>query len=260
MEPARPSLFGDAVAADRQEENRAKRTKLKNIDSVAAKCLEPWGKSIIHDLSLPALWNVAKAGDKYAAHFTNLAMPLEDGGYRVGIGISQTCEIYLAAIKELEANADLQRCLDEGVLKKATDEAAGLKPVLNRLNAGKAFLKEAERESTFGNLKRRRQNQPEDSAPRDAAGLAAAATILLQWLQKGAGSNLRMVVHILSAGGVFYAADAADKTARAWATCSTPPIADRDVLRAAQARQPEMPAASSSSIAVEKPEGDLFGP
>ena len=87
---AQPANIFGAAAAGVEQKQKEKRTMLKNCDSIAAKALDPWGVSVLQDISLPALWNLAKNDDKYAVHFSNLAATEAEGGaYRVGIGLSQ---------------------------------------------------------------------------------------------------------------------------------------------------------------------------
>ena len=50
-----------AVAEEPLEKEKEARIQLKNMDSVAAKTLDPWGVSIIDDIPLESLWNTANA-------------------------------------------------------------------------------------------------------------------------------------------------------------------------------------------------------
>ena len=78
-------------------------------------------------MPLDVLWKAAKAGDKYAAFYTELAATSEDGGdFRRGIGLSRLCEVCLAAIEELEADGDLVKCLKPRVVSKARAEMGEL--------------------------------------------------------------------------------------------------------------------------------------
>eukprot|EP00973_Karenia_brevis_P015897 2174907-Karenia_brevis.AAC.1 len=90
-------------------------------------------------------------------------------------------------------------------------EATALKPHLERLNAGKTPWT-ADQESVAG-YKRRKLNSTETKPTPSATELRESSDAIFEWLGKGTDSNLRMLIVNLSAGGIFYAAHAADKTA-----------------------------------------------
>lgn len=252
-------IFG-AAAVGTDEKPKGKRSMLKNCDSVAAKGLDPWGISVLSDVPLDTLWKIIHKGDKYAHFYSNLAAEDAHGGaYRVGIGLSQLCQIYLVAIAELEGNNDMRRCLNPKVLEKGLEEAKILKEHMKRLNAGKDGLNQHTKEESFGNLKRRRLDPVGERTRPTAEQLEGSAKALHAWLKSGTKSNLRMLINFLGASGTLYAAAAADKTTRAWAQCADPAVTDEVVIAAVKARQPggEAPA-SSAAAAVEEATGGLF--
>ena len=198
-----------------------------------------------------------KKGDKWAAFYSELAANEAQGGeQRVGIGLSRLCEITLAAINEIENNEDLRKCLKEAVYDKAKEEADTLKPHLQKLNAGKDYLR-APKEDSFGNLKKRKKT-PLTAAPEGADDIKNSTKVLFDWLKQGTGSNLRMVIAILSAGGVFYGAHAADKTARAWLQHAEPKVTLETAQAAMKARHDKKPIVSTAASSTEKPTGSLF--
>eukprot|EP00973_Karenia_brevis_P093869 12419547-Karenia_brevis.AAC.1 len=154
---ASADIFG-AAAKGTKDQPKEKRFKLKNVDSVAAKCLDPWDVSLLDDTDLPQLWGIVQKGDKYAHFFSNLAAQKEEhnGKYRVGVGMSQHCEVCINSIEQLKSNDDLRKCLDKKVLGKAVEEGNALLPHLKVLNAGKGSLSEPKEES-FGQLRYKRK-------------------------------------------------------------------------------------------------------
>ena len=66
-------IFGAAAKSKKSGEPKEKRTFLKNIDTVAVKCLDPYGLSIIDDVNPKALWKLVKKGDLWAKFFNELA-------------------------------------------------------------------------------------------------------------------------------------------------------------------------------------------
>ena len=66
-------LFTSAEVKDAADKNDADmnvkdpRIQLKNMDTIAAKLLDPWGVSVLDDVALDALWLVTKKGDKHRA-------------------------------------------------------------------------------------------------------------------------------------------------------------------------------------------------
>ena len=95
-------------------------------------------------------------------------------------------------------------------------EAADLEPQLKLINAGKEGLDDTHRDETFGKFKRQRTQEGSTVNVPTTHQLEAAGTAFHKFLQDGTNSPLRSFVTLLSTGGIFYATQAADKTARAW--------------------------------------------
>jgi hypothetical protein len=255
-------IFGAAAASDgTKKTKKAPRTMIKNCDSVAAKCLDPWGCSVLKDLSLEKVWEQAKRGDDYCKYNTNLAADDSNGGdFRVGIGISQVCEVMSNAIHELKNNEDLQKCIAKNVYDKAMAEATALLPHLDRLNAGKTEFKV--KEESWGGIKKRRKMDAGAATPsKQSTGqeLDESAEQLFTWVAKGTDSNLRMLIQIIGAGGVFYSANASDKVLRSFVAHRQPTVTKEAFKQFVKARQPpEASGAQSSSVVKEKATGGLF--
>jgi hypothetical protein len=257
---AAADIFGDA-AQDDAGKKQEPRIMLKKADSVATKAFDPWGKSAITDMDLAAVWSKVEKGDKWARFFSELAAGADHGGdYRVGIGLSRFAGLCVEVGKELKTNANLRKCLQPKVIEKAVEEFDTLEVHFNRLNAGKDFLNEKQsKEETFGGAKKRRLNQPDGvAAPPTARELEESAGALFAWLQKGLSSNFRMLAAIIGNGGVFYAFEAMDKTARAWVQHHHPPVTGATVVRAVTARHVRRSERPASSSVVEVPTGGLF--
>jgi hypothetical protein len=167
----------------------------------------------------------------------------------------------LAAINHLKDDEDLGMCIAAHVKKNAMAEATTLLPHLERLNAGKQYLDVAKEES-FGHLKKRKRGEasgPGNLQAPTPEELEESAVVLYKWLLKGTESDLRMLIVVLSSGGVFYGAHAADKVARAWLQHAEPPVDQATVVRVVKARHEKKPDAPVQSASVkERPRGSLY--
>jgi hypothetical protein len=256
---AAAGIFGDGVAAGKKKEIE-KRTMLKNIDSVATKVLDPYNVSMLDEIPLDVLWGIVKKGDPWCQFFSELAADAansKDPVYRVGIGISRLSEVLSNAINNFLTNTELRKLMKDASVAKLDVEAKELLPYLKRLNAGKASFKA--KETTFGGLKRQKVNAGDGTAGPAPTGdeLKEAAGKMFEWLQKGPASNLRMFMVTISAGGVYFAAHALDKTGRAWVLHQEPAVTEDTVLKALTARHTAS-ASSSVTLGREKATGDLF--
>jgi hypothetical protein len=252
---AAADIFGSGVAGASKKKVIEQRIKLTNFDTVAAKALDPWGVSVLADAPLDKLWTIVKKGDKFAKFFSELAATDETGGdYRVGLGLSRFCEVMFAAATEIKDNEDVRACLNAKVLAHATLEAEALLPHLRRLNAGKSSLEG--KQDTFGGLKRRKLTVAASGPTPTQAELEESAAKIYKWLEIGSDSNLRMLIQFMSNGGVFFAANAADKTARAWQKHAVPAVTVESMKRVVGARHAAAP--EQSPRVVEKATGGLF--
>ena len=239
-------IFGDA-AKKVGKDLKAARTQLKNIDTVASKVLNPYGMSIIDDVPQDALWKIVSKGDKFCKFFTELAADdknCADPHVREAIGISRYCETMANLITEWQAADDLRKMLKPAIVAKADEEAEKMMPIFQRLNLGKrGFAKEADDSFVAFKTAKKRKIEADASgggtlaAPDANVTLDAAVDALLEFLNKGTGSNLRMVVSYLSTGGVFFAAHTFDKTVRAWLAHKDPQPTKDSILDHLKARQ-----------------------
>lgn len=230
---------------------------MKNIDSVGAKVFDPWGPSIIDDVPLETIWNIAKTGDKFAKFHTELAADGDHGGeYRVGIGLSRLCQVWLATIDHLKNHPDLQRVIVPSIYEKAMIDADVIRPHLVRLNFGKASINTPKEES-FGGLKRRKLTPNDVADTVTEAEINESATALFRFLEQGPSCNIRMLVVILSAAGLPFATHAADKTARAWLAHGEPRVTTEICGKALNARYAQQPKASTP-FTTEKATGGFF--
>jgi len=216
-----------------------RRTKLRKYDRVAAQALNPDGVSVIKDCSLKALWDSATHGNKAVHFYTELAALAETGGpYRVGIGVSRTAGIVKEAINMLKGN-DYKRLMNKQLYDKAMTEALELEQPLNILDFGKGSVNAQQAGMTFGRMRTNSTGGTTPQAP-STGDVERAAKSFFAWLQKGDASPLRGMLAILSAGGVFYAAHCAEKTARAWKDHK--PASEADCIEAVLARAATQPA------------------
>ena len=232
-------LFGGAAAqasgdAPAPGEVAAKRRKLKDTDSVANVLFRPWEASPLEGLSPKELFEAAAEGNKYVAYHTELADAADE--YRVGVGISRNVGVLVKFIERLEGDQTLKRLLDAKVLDRVLAEAGALKEHVKVLDFGKGSQRQDGGSKTLYSLRK----QPEvDAAPApDEAAVKAAVGKLLEWLRKEV-SPLRSLMQVLAAGGLPFAALAAEKTLRGWASqCNTAAAESAALKRAAAAGKP----------------------
>ena len=236
------SLLGkrpDAGADADQEGER--RTKLRRYDKMAAQCLNPEGVSPIHAADLKGVWEMAAAGNKGAAYFTELA-DMDD--YRRGVGLSRAAETLLAMGAALDQPVFKQVC-QKDILAKALREFQTLKPHLEVLNGGKASQTTKTSTSLWAQAAKAQAQQ----APVLEVGAVQAAAGVLYDHFDVKNSALRAFVEIMSQGGVFYSAFVADKVLRAWLAHGG--IAKQDFCRAAEKRLCTKPKESSTGAGDE---------
>ncbi len=90
------------------------------------------------------------------------------------------------------------------------------------------------------------------------AELKESAEYIFDWLSKGMESNLRSLIVVLSAGGVFYSTDAMDKTTRAWLGRAAPWPTKADVHRALKARHTTTGSSAATGGGGDKPSEGFF--
>jgi hypothetical protein len=250
---AASSVFGAAAKTDKKA--KAPRTMLKNMDTLAVQACDPYGPSVIDEATLDQIWKIVKKGNKWAAYFAECA---SDEDERKGIFLSRFCETMVNICTQLRDREDLRACLKEEVLAHAQDEANLLLPHLLTLNAGKASFKNKD-EDSIGGLKRRKIQGKSDAKVPSPQELEESATALYNFIAKGTDSNLRMLIHFLRAGGMFWSGQCMDLSARAWVACGTPKP-DAKAFHAALAVRHSAPASASSTGGkrTDKATGSLF--
>ena len=250
------SIFGAAAADPKKKEPKAKRVMLTNMDTVAMQSLNPYGVSVIDEQPLAKVCRAAQKGNKWAKFHAEI---FSEDIERQGIYWSRFCETHVAIIKELKSREDLRACIKETVLTKAMAEANNLLPHFERLNTGKLAMKDKD-DDTFGGLKRRKtgSNPGASAAPPSGGEIEESAEAIRAYLARGAGSNFRMLVNFLSAGGMFFAGQAMDLTARGWFEETTP---NRDTIAnalKARMRQGDSASTAGPSKRQERATGGLF--
>jgi hypothetical protein len=239
-------LFGDAAADEKPKE---KRTKLKDIDSLAKQALDPWGKSVLGDLSDKKLWDMISKGNGYALHFSNLASSDE---YRQGVGISQTAQLLAGLFKHMKEDEDFRTMIAPDVLEKIDSALAGALTFLGKLDAGKGS--ESSESDTFASLKANRDKSKEANSPE---AVDAAAREFFKFLQGEDCERLLRTMEILSGSGELWSGYCALRAATAWLKHQTPtPTAD-SVATCAKKRQFQVQAEHEPKRA-KKSAKDLF--
>lgn len=257
---AMAGLFPEAAApgAVNADGEREKRIKLKNCDHVAAKALEPFGVSVIDDIALDALAQIAEKGDKFAKFYSEFFATDADGGdYRQGVALSRFMALNIEAFRQLKENEELKKCLQPKVLAKAVEEGASLQVHFERLNAGKGKQKDGEEKAeNFGHIKKRKVDADINSAPPSVEDIKTSAKAIYRWIKLGEESNYRMLLNFLSTGGVFYAFQAADKTCRAWVEAKN--VTEDKLEKIAVARRVEAAPVRAPKSKKEQAKGGLF--
>ena len=229
---------------------------LKNMDTLAWQACDPYGPSVIDDASLGDIWKIVCKGNKWAKFFAEIASPEDE---RKGIFLSRFCGTMATIIEEINEREELRNCIKPDVLEAAMVEARALLPHLQRLNAGKTSLKEKDGD-TIGGLKRRRLQTKEGapSAPPTEAQIKESATALYDYMNKGTDSDLRMLVQLLSAGGMFWAGQCMDLSARSWLANTDPKPDAAAVEKALKTRHTGSASVSAGSKRKDKATGSLF--
>ena len=205
-------LFGeDKVDAQPKE----KRNKLKDIDSLAKQSLDPWGKSVLGDLSDKKAWDMIAKGNNWAFAFSNLADKEE---YRKGVGISQTAQVLHKAFSYMKEDEDFCHLIDPKKLQKLDPKLDAALKFLLKLDAGKGS--ENSSSDTFASLKQKSQEKAK--APETPEAVEAAAKEFFSWLLWDDCDTLLRVMEILSGVGLLWSGYAALRAAIAWAQHDNP--------------------------------------
>ena len=220
-----------------------RRVMLKNWDSVASQVLNPYGVSHIEKLSLKRIWDAAAKGNK-ACHFhTELAAGADTGGpFRVGIGWSRMAETILAGIAKLR-EPHMAGLIKDVHYKKAIDEANLLEPHLKILHAGKEGTgnDNAGPDAGFAATRKRARTSASTEPIYTQAQCNAAAEAVRARLSEPK-TALRSMLHLLSGGGSFYAANVQEKLARSYIQHGSPNgVTCADVKEAVWARISTVP-------------------
>ncbi len=134
---------------------------------------------------------------------------------------------------------NLANIVQAGILKKAREEAADLKPTFDILDGGQ-YSPNAK--LTMGNV-----CPIVSQAQHEEAQVRAAAGYVFDWLAQDK-SCLRGILHILSLGGAFYSGAACDKTIRAAVDSTGGQVAKDDFVKGAIARHSGRIDASDSAL------------
>ena len=235
------------------EDTRERRNKLFPWDTVAAQTFNPYWVSMLEQMSLKDTWAAASTGSKKAEFHTELAAVNDP--YRVGVGVSRKAQTVKAAIVKLKSDANYKSLIVPALFTKAMAVADALLPALEALDGGKFSVASSERTVGFAG---QRKKQPDAKKPPSMPEVAAAATKFHAWLSKDQ-CPLRGLLACLSGGGVFFAAHAADKTARS--AIAHKPIPEDVFVHVAQERlvkQSEQDPEASKANSSKDTEG-LFG-
>ena len=172
--------------------------------------LNAMGESGLQNISMEKYWELLVKGNEKATHFSNLCFP---DPKRVMVGLSQAAEVLSKACKRFLDCPFLPKLLQEPVLKAIRAEATGLLPHLLIINQG-----DSAREVRADTL---RQAAYAGGAVAvtgdDAAKRVNAINALYAWLQEPK-SHLRGAMAMLSAGGIFFVAQAHERSIRAYMT------------------------------------------
>ena len=203
---------GDASDFKRKAPLRGeRRTKLREREAVATVMYSPWEASRVETLSIKDLWKLSCEGDDYVAYHSELCADSSTGGpYRVGVGLSRNAAVLAKAIERLQTD-NMKAVLDDHKLALVLGEAEQLLPHLQILDFGKG----SENSDGATTLRAVRKWGTDSKTSHTAEEIKAAACAVHEWLQKKQ-SPLRGLLSVLSGGGLFYSAYAAELTMRGW--------------------------------------------
>ena len=186
-----------------QNEQVAKRRKLRHYDLLPAQLINSMGASGIESVDLPRLWQSMAAGNKVAESFSELCF---DDAERRGVGLSRLGEVMVKTIDRLLESEHYRLYLKEELWTAVEAEARDLLPAFKAVHAGRGVSDAAS--SSIRAVAYHRPTQ-------EVGDLTEHVEKIHGWLSRPQ-SALRSVIALLSAGGLFYVAQCHEKGARAW--------------------------------------------
>ena len=191
-----------------------RRCSLSPADLLPAQLLNPMGASLIEDWSLPGLYEIMRHGSRDVAFFSEFCSP---GDEWRGLAISRLARVMVLAIKRIRTCPPLRRIIKSEYLGHIDREAVSLYPHFVVLDgpAGSAAVGDVSLDD-----------------------VSRAARAVYDWLSRPQ-SRLRASLALLSAGGLFYAAQCQERGARAAITHA--PIPACEFKEAAVAGSPAIP-------------------
>ena len=206
------------------------RSKLSLYGAMATQLLNPYGTSVLQNMTSIEHWNYMKNNGQ-SFEFQSLGSVL---AVRRELGLARAAETLSTTIQALQ-NPKLARCLDASMLSAAMGEAASLQPLLQILMGCRPT---SEPQLTGSPVKKPRLS--EDPIPRpSAAEITNAARGFYTWLAEPT-SVLRDLINQLDQGGSFYTGNVMAKTCVAWISHGSPPnfspVSEEDVVKTALTR------------------------
>lgn len=223
-------ISDDAVERKASVTDAAHRSQLSLYGALATQLLNPYGVSVLEDMSSIEHWNYMKNGTQ-SFEFQALGSVL---AVRRELGLARAAETLTTTILALQ-NPTLVRWLDGSMLGSAMEEATSLQPILQILRGRRG----SSAPPTSGSpLKKQRLSEDPEETP-SPADLAKAARGFYTWLAEPK-SVLRELIDQLSQGGAFYSGNVMAKTCLAWISHGSPPnlspIAEADFVAVALSR------------------------
>ena len=191
-----------------KDEPKAKRVCLRHYDLPPAQLLNPMGESGLGNIALEKYWELLCKGNEKATHFSNLCF---EEPKRVMVGLSQAAEVLSKACNRFLHCDFLPKLLQEEVLKAIRVEATSLLPsllIINQGDSAKEIKADSLRQAAYA-------GGATAVTTEDATKRINAIYALYAWLQNPK-SHLRGAMAMLSAGGVFFVAQAHERSIRAY--------------------------------------------
>ena len=205
-------MAGQATHRSADGQPRAKRTKLKAYDQMAAQLFNSEGESVITTMPLPQFAEAMAGGNQNVAFFNELCDPIPS---RKGIAISRLSELQLLNGFKLQEEV-FKQIIDKDVYAAAMQEFTNLESAFKVVSGRDIYIQD-EVEAAGGIAYARRYNGAwfTSPRPRTPAYVIAAVSKVYAWLQQPV-SKLRQLTRTLSSGGLFYATAVQEKCHRAY--------------------------------------------
>ncbi|CAE7786778.1 unnamed protein product [Symbiodinium sp. CCMP2592] len=234
------SSFG-GNASETKNTSQARRTKLYPYDSTAMQLIEPYGESVINNLTKAKLWEAVSKGNHKAQYHSHLCAPTSDQ-WHIGTGISLTAAALVAAVKHFKSD-NVKALIKDELYAKIEEEVTVMLPVFETLNLGKGSQDQRDT-GTLRQAKSAKMSTPKPDVTEPQ--VIKAAQDFHAWLSKEQ-SPFRSFLFITAASNTFFTGHVAELVARV--AVSEKPMRVEDFVTAMKARLHKPPESQPAGVA-----------